>query len=163
MKKGFTLLELLIVIAIIGILAAVVLASLSQARGRGQVAVVQSDANSFIKELYILNNGALPIETGGGRSGSPCPDSELQSGNATFYSGSAKLLSLMTDMKKNSYNGTNTYCFSTPTTGNWVIAVFYPTGNKAWCFDSSGVNKEIIGNTSDIYSTVIQNGPDQCY
>ncbi len=65
--KKFTLLELLIVIAIIGILASILLPSLSKARERTLSAVCLSNQSQIGKGLYMYaneNSGTFP--TGGG-------------------------------------------------------------------------------------------------
>lgn len=65
-KKGFTLIEVLIVIAIIGILSSIVLVGLGTFRGRGRDARRISDLRQVQNalELYFSKNGVYPTAIG---------------------------------------------------------------------------------------------------
>src|SRR5207247_1593602 len=62
-RKGFTLIEMLVVIAIIGILAAMVLAALGPSRNKAKDARVVADltqARAVAETLYTTDYSALP-------------------------------------------------------------------------------------------------------
>lgn len=61
-KAGFTVVELLIVIVVIGILVAITVASFTAVRNRGYDTSVQNDLTAIGKQLnfYATRNGVLP-------------------------------------------------------------------------------------------------------
>jgi type II secretion system protein G len=67
-NRGFTLMELLVVMAIIGVLASVVLSSLNVARTKARDAQRISDARSIRMAInaYFLDNGSYPNSGGVG-------------------------------------------------------------------------------------------------
>jgi prepilin-type N-terminal cleavage/methylation domain-containing protein len=69
-KKGFTLVELLIVVAIIGILAAIVIVSLNSARDRTRVASLQSTMASIVTLAALcVNDGGNVVDPTNGQGG----------------------------------------------------------------------------------------------
>jgi len=88
------LIELLVVISIIGVLASVVLSSLTDARASAQDAKRKVELNGARQtlEIYYTNNGKYPGETycdsSIGSAGSPCPPGSPTDGwdtSSTFY------------------------------------------------------------------------------
>ncbi len=79
-KSGFTIVELLIVIVIIGILAAISIVAYSNISNKATEATLQSDLNNGSKQLEIANI------TAGGYPGALPSDTQASSGNTLYYS-----------------------------------------------------------------------------
>ncbi len=67
MTRGFTLIEILVVVAIIGLLSAVVMASLNAARERANIAKAKAEADQIMKaaELVLDEYGYYPNDSHG--------------------------------------------------------------------------------------------------
>jgi len=65
-RHGFTIVELLIVIVVIGILAAITIVSFNGVTSKANVSKSQSDLKNMQKlvEMYKVDNGAYPITSG---------------------------------------------------------------------------------------------------
>ncbi|EPI1598161.1 pilin, partial [Neisseria gonorrhoeae] len=76
LQKGFTLIELMIVIAIVGILAAVALPAYQDYTARAQVseAILLAEGQKSAVTEYYLNNGEWPANNGDAGVASPATD-----------------------------------------------------------------------------------------
>jgi len=132
-SRGFTLIELLVVISIIGILSAVVLASLNTARQKGNDAAIQSDLSTVQTEAEIFY---------GGSSGNTSPNT--YGATVTSCTDAAGMFMIDSVIKKavagaETVNGSGTTmaCFGD---GN-AYAISSPLSSdssKFWCVDSTG-------------------------
>lgn len=144
LKKGFTLLELLVVVAIIGLLAAVVMASLNAARNKGGDAGVQANLRNAIAqgEIFYGSNTVNPntytgVCTNGG-VGSPAVN-----GVGAFVLAAAKangLSSYATD--PSSPGGTLTTATCNDSANAWAAEVPLKYASGVWCVDSAGKSKQ---------------------
>ncbi|HGM2453307.1 TPA: pilin, partial [Neisseria gonorrhoeae] len=73
LQKGFTLIELMIVIAIVGILAAVALPAYQDYTARAQVseAILLAEGQKSAVTEYYLNHGTWPADNGAAGVASP--------------------------------------------------------------------------------------------
>ncbi|AHB42029.1 Type II secretion system protein G [Candidatus Saccharibacteria bacterium RAAC3_TM7_1] len=65
-QKGFTIVELLIVIVVIAILAAITMVAYNGIQQRARDAQRKSDITALVKalEIYYINNGSYPLSSG---------------------------------------------------------------------------------------------------
>jgi len=65
-KSGFTIIELLVVVVVIGILAGITLVAYNGTQARSRDARRKTDVANIIKamELYYSDNGQYPVPTG---------------------------------------------------------------------------------------------------
>ncbi len=126
--EGFTLIEMLVVIAIIGLLSSVVLVALGPSRNKAKDARIISDLRQIQVIAETLYNGT----TG------KYPDAATLKGNANVTTASA-------DITANGGTGFDIM----PATGVTTVA-FYATLNSLsiYCLDSNGFGGEITSNSS---------------
>jgi prepilin-type N-terminal cleavage/methylation domain-containing protein len=152
-NKGFTLLEILLVIATIGILAAIVLVAINPNRQLAQVRNAQrrSDINTIYKALeqYLIDTGNYPNSVNSNFK-EICNTGTEQVGGATDCSGKADLRSLVP-----------TYLAAIPTASNGgIYRVGINSNNKIAVYIVGESNQLIDINFNDIdannYITAIE-------
>ena len=145
-SKGFKLIELLVVVAIIGILASVVLASLNSARAKGNDAKIKGQLSSIRAAAEIFystnNNYGTATLTGtftGATIGANCGGSASTTTAADFWSNSDSGLFNLTS-GSNYPSGTAGVCSSNGSA--WAVSAKLSTGGF-WCVDSTGASRPI--------------------
>ena len=147
-KKGFTLIELLVVVAIIGILASVVLASLNNARGKGNNAAIKANLRNTTAQaelFYYTNTVAINtytnVCTNGAVGGAQGIGAQVQA--ATKAAGIAGVFT-------NDAIGTATTATCNDSANAWAVEVPLSTAagvNQMWCVDSTGKSKQETGTS----------------
>lgn len=134
-NKGFSLLELLIVITIIGLLATVILNGVSNSRAKAYNSQIKQQLTSFrtAAEMYFLNQ----TPTSYGPETSFCNDGIFN--DLTAANGAPgrflDLASLPTF--------TQLTCDSDGTA--YAVKATLFSGNEYWCIDSKGASRQISG------------------
>jgi prepilin-type N-terminal cleavage/methylation domain-containing protein len=118
MRKGFTLIELLVVVAIIGILSSVVIASLSDARGKGNAAAIKQNLTGIRTQAEIIYSGAFTFVD-------VCDNPIVESARA----------------QAQSLSGGGTATCNDGASG-WAVAADLP-GGGAFCVDASGRGRAV--------------------
>lgn len=125
-KAGFTVVELLIVIAIIGILASVVVSSLNDARGSGVEAKIKSELVLLGKRAKIEEASTLTYDRVCGSNGFPT-STEVR-----------VILDAIED-----FSPETVVCNSS--TGAFAVSAAVST-STFWCVDSEGASKSLTAH-----------------
>jgi prepilin-type N-terminal cleavage/methylation domain-containing protein len=143
-SKGFTLVELLVVIAVIGILAGVILVSLNSARGKAQDVKIISDVKQLKNTFESNYSGvAYPDLT----NDNPVYGGLVADGNP----GTSTITVLLADILA---QGSTLNIVNDPNTGPTVLSYaiygqLVSSSTQYFCLDSvGGTNEETSTNTS---------------
>jgi len=138
-SKGFSLVELLIVITIVGILSTIILNSLSTSRARAYDSKVKQQLGSFRTAAEIYFNNQSP--NGYGPATASCAagmfnNVEAKNGTPSLYIAPGNLPDFV-----------ETKCRATDSA--YAVKATLYSGNEYWCVDNKGVSRAIAGPIGD--------------
>lgn len=150
-KKGFTLLELLVVVALIGLASTVVVAALSSSRNKGGDAALRSNLNSIRgqAEVYYLNhNRRYGFNTS---DVSTCTVTDTFIASTTGQGAGSKI---MDDLIRNARGVSNVRCAVASNGVRWAVSTSLNDGGYA-CVHSA--DQSIIASTTGLLVNSIVN------
>ncbi len=153
-KSGFTIVELLIVIVVIGILAVIAIVSYSGIKQRAIISSLQSDLSSSATalKLYNVEHGTYPQSIDG--SGCPIGPSDTKyclrpsSNNSYLYSSVAPYSSFVLTATNNS----TSYSLSDDASAMPATII----NSRAWLQNSLNVGNMITGATTPTNNSVVE-------
>lgn len=147
MEKGFTIIELIVVIAIIAVLAGIVLVSVSVYTTKSKDAALKASLGSF------PNMVASYLETHSGTTNNVCnPNAGFNTDfqrivdqtNSLGVAGSLVCKDTFGAYASNGYYSGGMITCGVP--GQWLIVATIPSDNSQyWCIDSTGTKKILSG------------------
>lgn len=139
-KKGFTLVELLVVVAIIGLLANITLGYLSSAKKKGDDTAVKSNLATVrsVGEIFYTDNANSYLPSGGSVfSIAACPTYNASGTN--MLSKSKIIADAVAEAVK---RGAGSSCYNS--VNFWAVAVGLKlVADTSWCVDSTGAAKMV--------------------
>jgi len=154
-KRGFTLLELLVVVAIIAVIVSVTLVVLSDSRDKGADAAIKANLNTIRgqSELFYSNNSNSFLPSGGTDVSGICPS--YNPSGTSMFSNDKTISDAIVEAVKRGGNGSACYNSSI----NWAVAIGLKSdANTAWCVDSGGNSKLV----SSVPASAINSGTLLC-
>ncbi|MEI7709530.1 MAG: type II secretion system protein [bacterium] len=146
-ESGFTLLELLVVVAIIGILASVVLAALNSARNKGGDAGVKSNLKNAVTQgeiLFSTRTANKDTYTGACTNGAV----DGATGVGALVLGAAKANGLATYNINGAPSAPSaTLASCNDSAAGWAAEVPLKSVSGMWCVDSTGKSLQTAGST----------------
>jgi prepilin-type N-terminal cleavage/methylation domain-containing protein len=137
-NRGFTLIELLVVIAIIGVLSSIVIASLNNARNKGNDAAIKADMSGLrsAAEIYYGTAGDYGART--------FVASCSTTGTGVFADSNVQSYIVDAVAKSGQTAATAAKCVANVAGGYYVIAVqLKSSATLGWCVDNVGSSQQI--------------------